>query len=52
MTEYEFEIVKSAKFVIDAESVEHTRNIVEHDITYYLSKHSNSCYVSNGVEVE
>ena len=52
MTIYKFEIVKSAKFEIDADSIEHARSIVSHDIDYYLSKYSKDCYVSNGIEVK
>ena len=51
MPTFKFEIVKSAKFTVDAESVEHARSIVEHDVDYYLSKNSDDCYVSNGIEV-
>lgn len=52
MPTYRFEIVKSAKFDVEADSIEHARSIVEHEKDYYLNNNSNDCYVSNGIEVK
>ena len=52
MAKYRFEIVKSAKFDVEADSIEHARSIVEYDKDHYLNKNSHDCYISNGIQVE
>ena len=52
MPTYRFEIVKSAKFDVEADSIEHARSIVEYDKEHYLNKNSHDCYISNGIKVE